>query len=327
MRILVTGATGYIGGLIVPRLLERGHSVRCLVRDRTRFAQAAAPPAPVGGETAASPGEALPVALPGWANQVDLVEGDVLDIDSLAPALADIETAYYLVHSMGGGSGPDFAQRDRHAASNFVLVAREQGVGRIIYLGGLGDEEAELSEHLASRQEVGRVLAAGGVPVTEFRAAVIVGAGSISFRMVRYLTERLPAMITPKWVSTRIQPIAEDDVLRYLVEALDQPESAGKVIEIGGADVVTYGDMITTYARLRGLRRALVPVPLLTPSLSSYWVALTTPIPSSVARPLIEGLKTEVVVRSPLARELFEFEPVGYEEAIKRVLDKEPVLR
>lgn len=307
MRVLVTGATGYIGGLLVPRLLERGHSVRCLVRDLTRVAPASA-------------------AAPAWATRVELVEGDVLDIDSLGPALRGIDAAYYLVHSMGAKSGPDFAQRDRHAASNFALVAREQGLARLIYLGGLGDEKAGLSEHLASRQEVGRVLAAGGVPVTEFRAAVIVGVGSVSFRMIRYLTERLPAMITPKWVSTRIQPIAEDDVLRYLVDALDQPDSAGKVIEIGGADVVTYSRMITTYARLRGLHRELIPVPLLTPALSSYWVGLTTPIPSSIARPLIEGLKTEVVVKSPLARELFPFEPVGYEEAIKRVLEKEPVL-
>ena len=307
MRILVTGPTGYIGGLIVARLLEEGHSVRCLVRDRAKLSRAE--------------------PTPEWVGQVDLVEGDVLDVDSLPPALAGIDAAYYLVHSMGRGSGPDFARHDRHAASNFALVAREQSVGRIIYLGGLGDEKAGLSEHLASRQEVGRVLAAGGVPVTEFRAAVIVGAGSISFRMVRYLTERLPAMITPRWVSTRIQPIAEEDVLRYLVEALGRPDSAGKIVEIGGADVVTYGDMITTYARLRGLRRELIPVPLLTPGLSSYWVALTTPIPSSIARPLIEGLRTEVVVQSPLSRELFDFEPMGYEEAIKRVLEKEPVLR
>ena len=302
MHVLVTGATGYIGGLLVPRLLERGHSVRCFVRDRTRVA-------------------------PASAGQVELFEGDVLDIDTLSPALRGIDAAYYLVHSMGAESGVAFAQRDRHAASNFALVAREQQVARLIYLGGLGDEKTGLSEHLASRQEVGRVLAAGGVPVTEFRAAVIVGAGSVSFRMVRYLTERLPAMITPKWISTLIQPIAEDDVIRYLVDALDQPESAGRVIEIGGADVVTYGDMIRTYAHLRGLHRELISVPFLSPALSSYWVGLTTPIPSSVARPLIEGLKTEVVVKSPLARELFPFEPMGYEEAIKQVLEKEPVLR
>jgi uncharacterized protein YbjT (DUF2867 family) len=311
VRVLVTGATGYIGRLLVPLLLERGHSVRCLVRDRARLASANA---------------AANVPGPAWAQEVELIQGDVLDINSLGPALQGIDAAHYLVHSMGAKSGPAFAQQDRHAASNFALVAREQGVARLIYLGGLGDEEAGLSEHLASRQEVGRVLAAGGVPVTEFRAAVIVGVGSVSFRMVRYLTERLPAMITPKWVNTRIQPIAEDDVLRYLVDALDQPDSAGKVIEIGGADVVTYGDMITTYAHLRGLHRELIPVPFLTPALSSYWVGLTTPIPSSIARPLIEGLKTEVVVKSRLARELFPFEPIGYEEAIKRVLEKQPVL-
>jgi len=304
VKILVTGATGYIGGLLAPRLLERGHEVRCLIRARV--------------------GDGEPPDLP---PQAEKVEGDVFDIDSLTPVLRGIDVAYYLIHSMGSETGPDFARRDRQAASNFALVAREQGVRRIVYLGGLGNEEKGLSEHLASRQEVGRVLASAGVPATEFRAAVIVGSGSISFRMVRYLAERLPVMITPKWVSTRIQPIAEDDVVRYLLEALDRPGSTGKVIEIGGADVVTYGAMITTYARLRGLRRTLVPVPLLTPSLSSYWVALTTPIPSAIARPLIEGLKNEVVVKSPLAGELFPFEPIGYEEAIERVLEREPVLR
>jgi uncharacterized protein YbjT (DUF2867 family) len=311
---LVTGVTGYVGGLLVPQLLERGHSVRCLVRDRTRLEQP-------------TPGRTRRALAPSWVGQVEVVEGDVFDLDSLGRALRDVDVAYYLVHSITAKSGAAYAQRDRHAASNFGLIAREQRVPRLIYLGGLGDEKAGLSEHLASRQEVGRMLAAGGVPVTEFRAAVIVGAGSLSFRMVRYLTERLPVMITPKWVNTLTQPIAEDDVLRYLADALDQPESVGKVIEIGGADVVTYGDMITAYARLRGLHRKLIPVPLLTPSLSSHWVTLVTPISTFIARPLIEGLKTEVVVTSPLARELFPFEPVGYEEAIRRVLEKEPVLR
>lgn len=299
-RILVMGATGYIGGLVVPRLLEAGFSVRCLVRDRTKLSERS------------------------WSARVEVVEGDALQLDTLTPAFSDIDVLYYLVHSMGAGGGSDFAQQDRHAASNTALAAKEQGVGRIVYLGGLGQEGAGLSEHLASRQETGRVLASHGVPVTEFRAAVIVGAGSLSFRMVRYLSERLPVMITPRWVGTRVQPIAEDDVVRYLVDALDVPESAGRVLEIGGADVLTYGQMITRYARLRGLRRTLIPVPVLTPTLSAYWVDLVTPIPASIAHPLIEGLKTEVVVHDQSARDMFPFEPVGYEEAVRRVLVKQP---
>ena len=299
-RIVVMGATGYIGGLIVPRLLEAGSFVRCLVRDRARL-------------------QAQP-----WASQVEVVEGDALQIDTLSPAFAGMDVLYYLVHSMGAAGRADFAQQDRHAASNTALVAQEQGIGRIIYLGGLGQEGTGLSEHLASRQETGRTLAAHGVPVTEFRAAVIVGAGSLSFRMVRYLSERLPVMITPRWVSTRVQPVAEGDVVRYLVDALDVPESAGRVLEIGGADVLTYGQMIIRYARLRGLRRTLIPVPVLTPTLSAYWVDLVTPIPASIAHPLIEGLKTEVVVHDPAAREIFPFSPVGYEEAVQRVLAEQP---
>jgi len=302
-RILVMGATGYIGGLVVPRLLEAGFPVRCLVRDKTKLSRQP------------------------WATHVEVVEGDALQLDTLAPAFSGIDVVYYLVHSMGAGGGSDFAQQDRHAASNTALAAKEQGVGRIIYLGGLGQEGTGLSEHLASRQETGRVLASHGVPVTEFRAAVIVGAGSLSFRMVRYLSERLPVMITPRWVSTRVQPIAEADVVRYLVDALDVSESAGRVLEIGGADVLTYGQMITRYARLRGLRRTLIPVPVLTPTLSAYWVDLVTPIPASIAHPFIEGLKTEVVVRDPAAREIFGFEPVGYEEAVRRVLVEQPQVR
>ena len=292
--VLVTGATGYIGGLIVPRLLAAGYRVRCLVRDPAKL-------------TARS-----------WAQQVEAVTGDVLDIDSLAPAFAGADAAYYLVHSMGGADA-DFRARDLRAASNAGLVAKETGLERLIYLGGLG-QEGGLSEHLESRQEVGRALAESGVPVTEFRAAVIVGEGSVSFRMVRYLAERLPVMITPRWVRTRIQPIAEDDVLRYLLDALQVPASSGRVIEIGGRDILTYAEMLTVYARIRGKRRYLVQVPVLTPRLSSYWVDLVTPIPASIAHPLIEGMKTEVIVHDQSARELFPFRPIGYEEAVRRVL-------
>jgi uncharacterized protein YbjT (DUF2867 family) len=303
--ILVTGATGYIGGLLVPRLLERGHRVRCLVRD------------PAGLERHA------------WASDVEAAQGDLLQLESLASAFQGVDAVYYLVHSMGGEGRPPvagFAQRDRHAASNAALIAAEHAVGRIIYLGGLGEESKDLSEHLASRHEVGAVLAGGKVPVTEFRAAVIVGARSVSFRIVRYLAERLPVMITPRWVRTRIQPIAEEDVLRYLVAALDQPKSSGEIVEIGGADILTYGDMMLVYSRLRGLRRRLIPVPVLSPALSSLWVGLVTPIPTAVARPLIEGLKTETIVKSPRARELFDIRPIGYEEAVRRVLREDPGL-
>jgi uncharacterized protein YbjT (DUF2867 family) len=298
--VLVMGATGYIGSRLVPRLLEHGYTVRCVVRDP--------------GKLVRHP----------WVDKVQVFVGDALDVDSLPAAMEGVDAVFYLIHSMGGRAGSDFATTDRRAASNVALVAKEQRVGRIIYLGGLGEEGAELSEHLASRREIEGVLAETGVPVTAFRAAVIVGAGSVSFRMVRYLAERLPVLITPRWVSTRIQPVAEGDVLRYLVESLAVPGSIGRKIEIGGADVLTYGDMIRVYARMRGLHRALIPVPVLTPKLSSYWVGLVTPISPSIATPLIEGMKSEVVVKDPAARQLFDFEPVGYDEAVRRVLAEAP---
>ncbi len=295
MHILITGATGYVGGRLVPRLLEQGHTVRCMVRDPGRLQGRA------------------------WLSDVEVVRGDVLDESSLAPALTGIDVAYYLVHSLGGGH--DFYERDARAARAFGHAAWGAGVGRIIYLGGLGDPASDLSEHLRSRQQTGEALREGGVPVTEFRAAVIVGAGSLSFEMIRYLTERVPIMICPSWVYTRIQPIAIRNVLDYLAAALDTPASAGQVIEIGGADVITYGEMMTRYAALRGLRRFLVPVPVLTPRLSSYWVHLVTPIPSSIAQPLIEGLRNEVIVRNPGAREMFpRIELMTYEAAVRAAL-------
>ena len=295
MRILITGATGYVGGRLVPRLLAAGHVVRCMVRDPSRLQGRA------------------------WINQVDTVAGDVLDDATVAPALAGIDVAYYLVHSMG--SGHDFHVRDARAARAFGEAARVAGVQRLVYLGALGDPDTNLSEHLRSRQQTGDALRESGVPVTEFRAAVIVGAGSLSFEMIRYLAERVPIMICPSWVYTRVQPIAIRNVLDYLVTTLDVPESAGQVIEIGGANVITYGEMMTGYARMRGLRRLLVPVPVLTPRLSSYWVHLVTPIPSTIARPLIEGLRNEVVVRDRRAATLFpDVRPMGYDEAVSAAL-------
>ena len=252
--ILVTGATGYIGGRLVPRLIDEGHRVRVLVRSRSRV-----------------------VSRP-WFGQVEVVVGDALDPQALSDALEGVDTAYYMIHSMSGSRR--FHELDIQVARAFGLACGEAGVGRIIYLGGLGDPEARLSRHLRSRQETGHALREGGVPVTEFRAAVIVGSGSISFEMIRYLAERLPIMICPRWIYSRIQPIAIDDLLDYLVSALGVPESAGRVIEIGGADVTTYRGLILGYARARGLRRLMLPVPVLTPRLSSYWVHWTTPIPA-----------------------------------------------
>jgi uncharacterized protein YbjT (DUF2867 family) len=294
--ILVTGATGYIGGRLAPRLLEAGYQVRVLVRERGR----------------------LPDQV--WSEQVEVVQGDVLDTASLAPAMQGVAAAYYLVHSMSGG--PDFDQRDIQAAHIFGNAAREAGVERLIYLGGLGDPDAKLSKHLRSRQDTGDALRESGVPVTEFRAAIVVGSGSISFELIRYLTERLPVMICPHWVFTRVQPISIRDILDYMVSALVTPQSKGEIIEIGGADVLTYGTMMLGYARARGLKRRLLPVPLLTPRLSSYWVHIVTPIPAGIARHLIDGLRNEVIVRSDKSRRLFpQIYPLDYHSAVSLALD------
>lgn len=293
--MLVTGVTGYIGGHLVPKLIEAGYRVRVLVRDRNRLQ----------GRT--------------WLNQVEVVEGDVLDPASLLTVMSGVTAAYYLIHSMSGST--DFDQRDLQAARNFGNVARADGVERIIYLSGLGDPQTDLSKHLRSRQQTGQALNESGVPVTEFRAAIVVGSGSISFEMIRYLTERVPVMICPRWVFTRVQPIAIVDVLNYLVAALATPDSAGRIVEIGGSDVLTYGDMMIGYAQARGLRRWLLSVPVLTPRLSSYWVHLVTPIPARIARPLIDGLRNEVIVREVVARDLFpQLKPMDYQSAVSLAL-------
>jgi uncharacterized protein YbjT (DUF2867 family) len=293
--VLVTGATGYIGGRLAPALVERGHRVRAMVRDPGRLAGRA------------------------WADHLEVVRGDALKPETLHPALADIDVAYYLIHSMLDTR--DYSDRDVDAARAFGAAAREAGVGRIVYLGGLGDPESALSEHLRSRQRTGAALREAGVPVTEFRAAVVVGSGSASFEMIRYLTERLPVMVCPRWVYTRVQPIAVRDVLAYLAAAVEVEASGGRTIEIGGADVLTYGDMMLGYAAARGLRRVLVPVPVLTPRLSAYWVHWVTPIPASIAHPLIRGLENEVIVRDTIARELFpSVLPLDYRTAVDRAL-------
>lgn len=295
--ILVTGATGYIGGRLVPCLLEEGYTVRCFVRDPRRLATRP------------------------WSDQVEIVQGDVLKPETLAETLDGIDVAYYLIHSLSAGED-EFAERDRRAADNFAQAAADAGVQRIIYLGGIEPKSEKLSKHMASRLETGKHLRAGAVPVTEFQAAVIVGSGSLSFELIRYLTERLPVLITPQWVRTPTQPIAIRNVLQYLTQALAVPESTGRVIEIGGEDVLTYEDMFRIYAEVRGLNRILIDVPVLTPRLSSHWVGLVTPINNRIARPLIEGLDNEVIVHDDTARQLFDIDLLSYEAAVRLALHR-----
>lgn len=254
-------------------------------------------------------------------NPVEVVAGDVLDPSSLGRACLGIDVAYYLVHSMSAGE-EGFEERDRRAAKNFAQAAREAGIKKIIYLGGMGDNQGSLSHHLQSRQEVGDLLRQSGIPVTEFRAAIIVGSGSISFEMIRYLTERLPIMICPKWVLSLCQPIAVRDVLSYLLAAVEETKCVDRILEIGGRDILTYRDMMLGYAKVRHLHRLLIRVPVLTPRLSSYWVDFITPIPAALARPLIQGLKNDVICRNGDAREIFSFEPLGYEEAVRLAFDR-----
>ncbi|GAA3962007.1 SDR family oxidoreductase [Actinomadura viridis] len=272
---LVTGASGYIGGRLVPELLDAGYAVRCLVRTPEKLRDHP------------------------WADRVEIVQGDLTDADSVAAALKGVAVAYYLVHALG--TGADFEETDRRAATIFAARAKEAGVRRIVYLGGplpAGVDERDLSPHLRSRAEVGRILGASGVPTAVLRAAIIIGSGSASFEMLRYLTERLPVMVTPRWVRTRVQPIAVRDVLRYLVGCASLPEDVSRAFDIGGPDVLSYRDMMQRYAWVAGLpRRLIVPVPVLTPNLSSLWVGLVTPVPPSIARPLTESLRHEVVCR------------------------------
>ena len=293
--ILVTGATGYIGGRLVPRLLAEGHRVRCLVRNPDRLS-----------------GRRWP--------GVELVKGDVSNAASLEAVLEGVTQAYYLVHAMGEDS-PDFRGRDLRQALTFADACARAGVRRILYLGGLGDPTHHRSDHLASRQEVGAALGSAGVPVLEFRAAVIVGSGSASFEMIRHLTERLPFMITPRWVNTRCQPIGVRDILAYLVEALTHPEVAG-IFEVGGQDVLDYRSMMLAYAEARGLRRIIIPMNVPLPILSVLWVDLMTPIPLVLAGPLVEGMSTEVVVRDPRALEVFAVRPMNYREALALALQR-----
>ena len=294
--VLLTGATGYIGSRLLPLLEERDVRVRCLARLPEKLKSQ------VGGST-------------------EVVKGDVLDGPSLSQALSGVTTAFYLVHLMA--SSTHFEQQDREAAENFGATARAAGIQRIIYLGGLGEEaDPTLSTHLRSRHEVGKVLRDSGVETIEFRASVVIGHGSLSFDLIRSLTQRLPVMICPRWLATPTQPIAVNDVLAYLLAALDLPAGESHVFEIGGSDVVTYGQLIQEYARQRGLRRWLIRVPLLTPYLSSLWLGLVTPATAEVGRHLIEGLRNPTIVRDTKALEVFSIRPIGIREAMKQALQE-----
>jgi uncharacterized protein YbjT (DUF2867 family) len=293
-QILLTGASGYIGSRLLRLLEGDGCAVRCLARHPEHVS-----PTLAGTE---------------------VVPGDCLDAASLDRPMRGIGQAFYLVHAMG--DGPDFAERDRESASNFARAAARAGVRRIIYLGGLGADQSSLSAHLKSRLDTGAALRHAGVPVIEFRASIIVGAGSLSYEMIRALVERLPAMVCPRWIDTPTQPIAIDDVLAYLRAALELPDGGDRVFEIGGPEVVSYGEMMREYARLRGLRRWLLPVPVLTPRLSGLWLTLVTPAQARVGRALVEGLRNPTMVRSSDAHETFAIGPMGLREAFVRAIDQ-----
>jgi uncharacterized protein YbjT (DUF2867 family) len=293
MRVLVTGATGFVGSRLVPACRAAGHDVTVLVRDAAGYDAAAG---------------------------VRVVEGDLLEPGSFDDAL-DVDAAYYLVHSMRSGGG--FEERDRNAAATFADAAADAGVDRVVYLGGLGEERDRLSEHLRSRREVERILGDGDYDLTTLRAAILLGSGSASFEMIKQLSSRLPVMITPRWVATKCQPIFIDDAIEYLVGVLDVPETAGGTYEIGGPEVLTYREILTRVGNRRGHRPIVVPVPVLSPRLSSLWVGLVTDVPASVARPLIEGLKNPVVVRDHRIESLVDVDLTPFDEAIDRALSPE----
>jgi len=289
--VLITGAAGFIGRRLASELLGQGYSVRCMVRRKPADISA-------GAET---------------------VRADMLQPLTLGPALEGIDTAYYLVHSMSGGRA-GFERRDREAAENFVAAADKAGVRRVIYLGGLGETGDDLSEHLRSRLAVADILKTGPFATTFLRAAIIIGAGGASFEMVRSLVNRLPVMITPRWVTTRCQPIAVDDVIAYLAGCLADERTSGRTFDIGGPEVLTYKEMMERFGRIEGRTLFILPVPVLTPKLSSYWVGLITPVPPSVSMPLIEGLKNEVVCRENAIREILPIRLTSYDDAVRKAL-------
>ena len=300
LRIALTGATGYVGGRLAPRLLASGHTLNCLVRSRQKLESRH------------------------WSNDpnVSAFEVDLFDQDSMTESLKGCDVAYYLVHSMQ--SSRDYARQDDLLATNFAQAAEAAGVKRIIYLGGLGETGDGLSTHLTSRRQVESALQATSIPVTTLRAAMIIGSGSASFEILRYLVERLPIMITPKWVSTESQPISVIDVLHYLEACLTCPDSTGRTIDIGGSSIITYRELMKIMAKALGLRsRFVIPVPFLTPRLSSYWIHFVTPVSARIAQPLAEGLSNRVVCRDDQAQRLFNHEPLDPGEAIRRALQHE----
>ena len=295
--ILVTGATGYVGGRLVPKLLEAGYRVRCLVRDPSRLQ----------GRT--------------WFNKVEVVTGDALILDELTNAMLDISVAYYLIHGRQGGKLN--AERDLQVARNFAQATEDAGIDHIIYLGELVDPTANLSPYLRARHETGSVLRYGKVPVTEFRAGMIVGSGSALFEMIRYLTEREPLLVCPAWFFSQAQPIAIRDVLSYLVDALKTSDSTGRVIEIGGPTRLTYADMLLGYAKERHLKRWLIPMPFSAPLLSAYWVHMVTPIHWRIVAPLIEGLRSKLIVRDDTAKKIFpQIKPIDFQSAVHYALSR-----
>ena len=292
--VLLTGASGYVGGRLIAHLERKAVALRCLARN---------------------PDKLRPLVQP----STQIVRGDVLDAPSLDEALQGVHTAYYLVHLMT--KSKDFESEDRQAAKYFAFAARKAGVRRIIYLGGLGDDsDPKLSPHLRSRHEVGKILRDSGVETVEFRAGMVVGAGSLSYQLLQSLTDRLPIMICPRWLTTATQPIAVDDVLAYLLAALELPSGESRIFEIGGTDVVTYADLIREYARQKGLRRWLIFVPVLTPYLSGLWLALVTPAKFEVGRHLIEGLKNPTVVCDTKALDVFSVRPMGVKDALRMAI-------
>jgi len=294
MTTLVLGATGYVGSQLVPRLVESGHKVHVLARDPGRLA----------------------------VRNAEVFLGDALDQDILEAAMAGVETVVYLIHSMKRRD-QDFEETDRRIAENVAVTARRAGVRRIIYLGGLGRRDEDQTPHLRSRHLVADTLRGSGLPVTELRAAVIVGAGSASFEMIKYLVRRLPVMICPRWVNVRTQPIAIGDVLRYLVGSLENPETSGQTIDIGGPDILSYREMMLTVARRLGRRPLIIPVPVLTPWLSSHWVNLVTPVTASLARALIESVRSETVCENDLAYRFFDFTPAGFAQSVDQAVKDE----
>jgi uncharacterized protein YbjT (DUF2867 family) len=289
--VLVTGANGFIGRLLTKALLTEDVHLRCLVRKAGKAQD----------------------------ESIETVQGDLLDPATLPKAIHGVDTAFYLVHSMAGGRA-GFERRDRDAAENFVRAAEKAGVRRVIYLGGLGETGDELSEHLKSRLEVADILRTGTFATTFLRAAIIIGAGGASFEMVKALVERLPVMITPRWVTTRCQPIAVEDVISYLVGCLKDERTTGGTFDIGGPDVITYKEMMERFGRIRGRSLHILPVPVLTPRLSSYWVGFITPVAASVSMPLIEGLKNEVICRENAIRTLIPQQLTSYDDAVRRSL-------